>query len=181
MNFEYLVRNYWPFIGLALVLAYFAIQKSMSKSKLKSSSKFSIGDEIELTGHGTARISDIHIYEVEAEKFYEYEIILGHKKSFVTIDDGGVHLTTKELDFELLHLSEDDRELLYKGELKKIHFEDHYYHIEESYEGFFYQSSNMASSEEFFCCEYKGPHSTIMSICMFENGDIETSIEKKLG
>ena len=31
------------------------------------------------------------------------------QKNFVTIDDGGVHLTTKELDFELLHLSEDDR------------------------------------------------------------------------
>ena len=86
------------------------LSKSLCQNQsLKAHRTFSIGDEIELSGHGKARISDIHIYEIEAEKFYEYEIILGHKKSFVTIDDGGVHLTTKELDFELLHLSEDDR------------------------------------------------------------------------
>ena len=179
MNLESLLRNYWPFMGLLLVGLYYLAQR-MAPRRKSSQNQFSIGDEIELSNHGKARISDIHIYEIDAQKYYaEYEIIMG-AKSFVSIDDGGVYLTTREIDFKELALQEDDIEKLYQGQLKKLIFENIEYVLEESYEGFFYESSNFSSSDEFFCCEYLNKDSLVMSICMFDNDSVEVSFEQKL-
>ena len=80
MNLESLLRNYWPFMGLLLVGLYYLAQR-MAPRRKSSQNQFSIGDEIELSNHGKARISDIHIYEIDAQKHYEYEIIMGAKKA----------------------------------------------------------------------------------------------------